>query len=63
MELGSRGFRVVGFWNVDVFQNIEGVIDMVRYEAGLPTMVSYEAAEARREPPPLTPPHKGEGNR
>ena len=44
--LASRGFTVVRFWNIDVFQQIEGVLESIH--------------EALAGPPPY-PPHKGEG--
>jgi very-short-patch-repair endonuclease len=46
--LESKGFRVLRFWNTDVLQNIDGVLDVIR-SAVLST-------------PTPNPPHKGEGN-
>ena len=34
-RLAARGFKVLRFWNVDVLQNLEGVIDSIRAELGL----------------------------
>jgi very-short-patch-repair endonuclease len=34
-NLAARGFRVIRFWNADVFNNLEGVIDKIRWELGL----------------------------
>ncbi len=45
--LESRGFRVLRFWNTDVLQETEGVVERIR--AALPG-------------PPPHPPRKGEGD-
>lgn len=45
--LESQGFRVIRFWNNDVMETIEHVIETIQ-------------SEVRRRPPP-TPPLKGEG--
>ena len=45
--LESEGYRVLRFWNVDVLQNIDGVLETIQ-SAILTT-------------PTPTPPHKGEG--
>jgi very-short-patch-repair endonuclease len=34
--LTSEGYRVLRFWNADVLTNMEGVIDMVIMELGVP---------------------------
>jgi very-short-patch-repair endonuclease len=60
-NLEVHGFHLLRFWNADVFQNLEGIVDRIRHEVGLPTTWSYKF-EADKEPPPLTPPHKGEGH-
>ena len=48
--LESQGYKVLRFWNGDVFENCDGVAEFIFAEA------------AARMPPPLTPPHKGEGD-
>ena len=58
--LEREGYRVIRFWNVDVLNNIEGVVDMIRNSAHLPTLYDYQNGEAGATPTP-TPPHKGEG--
>jgi len=45
--LHKEGFRILRFWNTEVLQNIEGVVEIIR------------RACLRR--PPLTPPIKGGG--
>ena len=51
-ELAARGFKVLRFWNVDVFQNLEGVVDMIRNAVKLPTMYSYQDDEDLATPTP-----------
>jgi very-short-patch-repair endonuclease len=35
--LNAEGYRVLRFWNVDVFQNMDGVIAEIRGALGLPS--------------------------
>jgi very-short-patch-repair endonuclease len=58
--LEMEGFRVLRFWNADVFGNIEGVVDMIRHAADLPTTWSYEA-ESVENPPTPNPSAQGGG--
>ena len=46
--LQSQGYRILRFWNNDVFKNIDGVM-----EAILTAINQHEAS-----PPPLLPPHR-----
>lgn len=46
--LEAEGFRVIRFWNNQVFENIEGVLDTI--------LIALEAA-----PPPKSSPRAGEG--
>ena len=46
--LEGQRFRVIRFWNLDVFEDIDGVMDRI--------------ADAVREPLPLAPSRKGRGN-
>jgi very-short-patch-repair endonuclease len=48
--LSRSGYRVLRFWNNDVRENIEGVLNVI-----------CEALELRQSPPPLTPPHRKRG--
>jgi very-short-patch-repair endonuclease len=57
--LEAEGFRVLRFWNVDVFQNLEGVIDMIRHAAGLPTTMAYESEAAEKTPTTNPSPQEG----
>lgn len=58
-QLEARGFRVLRFWNVDVFQKLEGVVDMIRHAARLPTTYTYETGEAVPTPTPNPSPQGG----
>lgn len=49
-QLASHGFRVLRFWNADVFSNIEGVVDMIRNACGLETTFEYGKAGGKVPP-------------
>jgi very-short-patch-repair endonuclease len=51
--LESEGYRVLRFRNIDVLNNIEGVLEVIHNEIGA-------LSESGPTPTP-TPPHKGEG--
>ena len=55
--LARHGYRVIRFWNTEVFEALEGVVDRIRFELGLPTTFDYSGIT-----PTPAPPHKGEGN-
>ena len=40
--LQDRGFRVLRFWNHEVFENLEGVLEKIRVAAGACVDSSYE---------------------
>jgi very-short-patch-repair endonuclease len=48
-ELARRGYRVVRFWNTDVLDNLNGVMEMI--------VGALESAP----PPPTPPPQRGRG--
>jgi very-short-patch-repair endonuclease len=50
--LGSQGFQVLRFWNSDIDQNLEGVLEAIFAALKTPTPASLCSAD---------PPHKGEG--
>ena len=58
-ELRKQGYRVVRFWNADVFENLEGVVDMIRHEANLPTTYDYKGGKAGATPTPNPSPQGG----
>ena len=60
-ELQKQGFSVIRFWNADVFENLEGVVDMIRNKARLPTTNDYSGGEAGATPTPNPSPQGGGG--
>ena len=50
LALEAAGFRVLRFWNNEVFENIEGVLEAIR-----------QCLETRETPSPPNPPLEGEG--
>ena len=58
-ELRKHGYRVIRFWNVDVFGNIEGTVDMIRNAARLSTMNDYGGGVAGATPTPNPSPQGG----
>jgi very-short-patch-repair endonuclease len=50
--LAERGYRVLRFWNTEVFEAMDSVLD---------TIFAALATQAEQAPPPPTPPLKGEG--
>ena len=70
--LNGEGYRVLRFWNNDVLQNLDGVLEMIA--AALPSPLVGEGGAQRRmrgarpvrapasgRHPRPSPPHKGEG--
>ena len=53
--LESHGYRVIRFWNNDVFQALEGVVDNIRYEVNLPTAFTYTHLQDPPTPTPALP--------
>jgi very-short-patch-repair endonuclease len=51
--LASQGFRVLRFWNSDIDQSLDGVVETIVTAAGDPHPTGQEAGH---------PPHKGEGS-
>jgi very-short-patch-repair endonuclease len=53
IEVNSNGYRVMRFWNADVQENIDGIMDMIRNAAGLSTLHNFERwREATPTPSP-----------
>jgi very-short-patch-repair endonuclease len=46
--LNSHGFRVQRFWNSEIFESLEGVVDRIRYEVSLSTAFTYEHLNTSR---------------
>ena len=53
--LEAHGFRVLRFWNSEVFEAIEGVVDRIRHEINLPTAYSYTHLQNLPTPTPTLP--------
>ena len=53
--LNSHGFRVVRFWNNDIFQALEGVVDRIRHEVKLTTAFTYTHLNDLPTPTPAHP--------
>ena len=53
--LETHGYRVLRFWNNDVFQGLEGVVDRIRHEVNLPTTFNYSHLSDRSAPTPTLP--------
>jgi very-short-patch-repair endonuclease len=58
-DLAEYGFHVLRFWNSDVFEGLEGVVDRIRHEVHLPTINSYEMSPAGATPTPDPSPQGG----
>jgi very-short-patch-repair endonuclease len=58
-DLQNRGFRVLRFWNIDVFEGLEGVVDRIRNGVGLPTLYSYDNDVDLATPAPNPSPQGG----
>ena len=50
--LETHGYRVLRFWNNDIFQGLEGVVDRIRHEVNLPTAFTYTHLIDRPTPTP-----------
>ena len=58
-EVQKQGYRVIRFWNAEVFENLEGVVDMIRNAARLPTTHDYGGGKAGATPTPNPSPQGG----
>ena len=57
--LEAHGYRVIRFWNNDVLQAIEGVVDRIRYEVKLSTTFAYTHLQDHPTPTPALPARGG----
>ncbi len=53
--LKGHGFNVLRFWNSDVFEALEGVVDRIRHAVRLPTLYSYSNLTHPSTPTPTLP--------
>jgi len=47
-ELARLGYRVIRFWNSDVIENVEGVLEMIRQALEIPHLTFPLRPEGRR---------------
>jgi very-short-patch-repair endonuclease len=59
--LNVHGYRVIRFWNNDVFEGLEGVVERIRHEVRLPTTFSYAHLTDCSTPTPNPSPQGGGG--
>ena len=59
--LNAHGYTVLKFWNSDVLEALEGVVDRIRHEVRQPTVFTYETASAGATPTPNPSPQGGGG--
>jgi very-short-patch-repair endonuclease len=53
--LMRHGFKVLRFWNSEVFESLEGVVDRIRHAASLPTAFTYNHLNETQTPTPTLP--------
>ena len=53
--LQGHGYNVLRFWNVDVFEALEGVVDQIRNAVRLKTLYSYSSSSLHSTPIPALP--------
>ncbi len=59
IALNKEGYEVLRFWNNDVLEALEGVVDRIRHAAKLPTAFTYEHLSTKRLPPKPSPQGRG----
>jgi very-short-patch-repair endonuclease len=53
--INSHGYRLIRFWNNELFDGLEGVVDRVRHEVRLPTAFTYTHLNQSPTPTPALP--------
>ena len=53
--LNQHGFKVLRFWNSEIADGLEGVVDRIRHEVRLPTAFTYNHLELHSTPTPALP--------
>ena len=53
--INHHGYKVLRFWNSEIFESLEGVVDRIRHEAGLKTAFTYDHLTAGATPPQPSP--------
>ena len=59
LALAADGYRILRFWNNEVFESLEGVVDRIRHHVRLPTV--YEHSSDAGAPPTPSPSPQGGG--
>ncbi len=57
--LNQHGFKVLRFWNSEINESLEGVVDRIRYEVKLSTAFTYDHLKLRPTPTPNPSPQGG----
>ena len=57
--LQQYAYKVLRFWNNDVFEALEGVVDRIRHEVHLPTAFTYTHLKQSQTPTPNPSPQGG----
>jgi very-short-patch-repair endonuclease len=55
LRLNAEGYAVLRFWNSELFQSLEGVVDRIRHEVKLPTTFTYTQLKDLATPTPTLP--------
>ncbi len=53
--MNAHGYLVMRFWNNDVFESLEGIVDRIRHEVRLSTAFSYTHLNQSPTPTPALP--------
>jgi very-short-patch-repair endonuclease len=53
--LNAEGYEVLRFWNNDIVEALEGVVDRIRFAARLPTTFTYTHLNQSQTPTPALP--------
>jgi very-short-patch-repair endonuclease len=53
--LNTESYHVLRFWNKEVLESLEGVVDRIRHAVKLTTAFSYKSSSIERPPPQPSP--------
>ena len=57
--LEAEGFQILRFWNDEIYQNLDGVLDTIHYALGLKGLVETGAPPPHPAPPARPSPSRG----
>lgn len=60
LALAAEGYGILRFWNNEVFESLEGVVDRIRHHVRLPTVFEHNS-DAGATPTPSPSPQGGGG--